>query len=132
VRYAGAYHCCRSSSSSPGLLSVTTSLRRYGTAEGSISHLSRHDIARQLGLQMRDGATSSRAPRGPQRPATGVLGRRPDQILGGSSQPPGVYLNPPGHGAPPPLGPSSHQGPMRWTTQESQGAVAYVIPGAYK
>jgi hypothetical protein len=53
VRYAGAYHCCRSSSSSPGLLSVTTSLRRYGTAEGSISHLSRHDIARQLGLQVR-------------------------------------------------------------------------------
>ena len=27
-------------------------LRRYGTAEGSISHLSRYDIARQLGLQM--------------------------------------------------------------------------------
>jgi hypothetical protein len=77
VRHAGAYHCCRSSSSSPGLVSVTTSLRRYGTAEGSISHLSRHDIARQLGLQM-GRATSSRAPRGPQRPATGVLGRRPD------------------------------------------------------
>jgi hypothetical protein len=53
VRYAGAYHCFRSSSSSHGLVSVTTSLRRYGTAEGSISHLSRHDIARQLGLQMR-------------------------------------------------------------------------------
>jgi hypothetical protein len=35
------------------LLSVTTSLRRYGTAEGSISHLSRLDIERQLGLQMR-------------------------------------------------------------------------------
>jgi hypothetical protein len=53
VRYAGVYHCCRSSSSSPGFVSVTTSLRRYDTAEGSISHLSRHDIARQLGLQIR-------------------------------------------------------------------------------
>ena len=53
MRYAGAYHCCRSSSSSPGLVSATTSLRRYGTAEGSISHLSRHDIAPQLRLQMR-------------------------------------------------------------------------------
>lgn len=53
MRYAGVYHCCRSSSSSPGFVSVTTSLRRYDTAEGSISHLSRHDIARQLGLQIR-------------------------------------------------------------------------------
>ena len=46
--------------------------------------------------------------------------------LGGSSQPPAVYLNPPGHGAPPPLGPSSHQGPMRWTTQESQLSLIHI------
>ena len=74
MRYAGAYHCCRSSSSSPGLVSVTTSLRRYGTAEGSISHLSRHDIARQLGLQMR---AVRRAPELLEASAAGYGGARP-------------------------------------------------------
>jgi len=48
----GVYHCCRSSSSSPGRIGnhVSKTLRHCRRFD---SHLSRHDIARQLGLQIR-------------------------------------------------------------------------------